>query len=314
MNKFDRVISILILLQTRKVIKASSIAEKFEISLRTVYRDIKTLKTAGIPIIGDPGVGYSIMDGYKMPPVVFNQQEAMALWTAEKLIGQVTDKETEAFYLSAMTKIKAVLRTREKDSLETLESFTHFSSSQRWENKTYLQTIFSNIAARKVLKLHYKKANSQTASIRKIEPIGCYHNYNNWYLVAYCYLREEYRTFKVNRIERLEVIEELFDRKHLSLNEYLQQQVQSRNRELEIVVVRFHKSIVKYAENSKYSLGWVREEEEEEYIKMTFLTSSIEFMARWLIPYLNQVEIDSPSTLKKQMQDFSKIFYKHYHS
>lgn len=312
MNKFDRVISILILLQSRKVIKASSIAEKFEVSLRTVYRDIKTLKNAGIPIIGDPGIGYSILDGYKMPPIRFNENEAMALLTAEKLIGKTTDKETEASYLSAMTKIKAILRGNEKDSLETLEESIQFSSSQRWENKSYLQTIFSNIAARKTLKIQYQKAMSTTTVSRCIEPIGCYHSYNNWYLVAYCQLREAYRTFKVNRIEELTVTEEIFNREHLSLNEYLQQQVQGKNRELEIVVVRFHKSVARYTENSKYSLGWVREQEDGDYIQMTFLTSSIEFIARWLIAYLDRVEIVSPASLQAQLQDFAETLYRHY--
>lgn len=312
MNKFDRVISILIILQSKKITKASSIAQKFEISLRTVYRDIKTLKTAGIPIIGDTGIGYSILEGYKMPPILFNEKEAMALLTAEKLIGQVTDKETETFYLSAMTKIKAVLRSSEKDSLESLNESIHFSSRQQSENKNYLQTIFSNIAARKVLKIDYQKALNSPISSRCVEPIGCYNNYNNWYLVAYCQLREGYRTFKVNRIEKLEVTEKTFDREHLSLNQYLQQQVQSRNTELEIVVIRFHKSIARYTENSKYSLGWVRQQEDGDYIQMTFLTSSIEFIARWLIAYLDKVEIVSPPSLKEQLKNFAQTLHKHY--
>jgi predicted DNA-binding transcriptional regulator YafY len=96
MNKFDRVISTLILLQTKKIIKASNISERFGISLRTVYRDISTLKNAGIPIIGDPGIGYSIMDGYRLPPIMFNEGEALALLTAEKFIGKITDKTTQA--------------------------------------------------------------------------------------------------------------------------------------------------------------------------------------------------------------------------
>lgn len=105
MNRFDRVFSTLVLLQTRRVIKAMTIAERFGISLRTVYRDVRTLKNAGVPIIGDPGIGYSITDGYRLPPLMFNEGEAAALLTAEKFIGKVTDKKTQDYYSNAMIKI-----------------------------------------------------------------------------------------------------------------------------------------------------------------------------------------------------------------
>jgi predicted DNA-binding transcriptional regulator YafY len=121
MNKFDRVISTLILLQTKKRLKASFISVRFDISLRTVYRDIHTLKNAGIPIIGEPGIGYSIMQGYKIPPVIFNEEEASALLTAEKFIGKITDEVTEKNYSNALMKIKAILRSSEKESLAILE-------------------------------------------------------------------------------------------------------------------------------------------------------------------------------------------------
>ena len=121
MNKFDRVISTLVLLQTKKIMKASTISERFDISLRTVYRDINTLKTAGIPIIGDPGIGYSIMDGYRLPPIMFTEAEVASLLTAEKFIGKITDKDTQVYYSSAMTKIKAILRSSEKQSLAVLD-------------------------------------------------------------------------------------------------------------------------------------------------------------------------------------------------
>ena len=125
MNRIDRVSAILIHLQSRRVIRASEIAERFNISLRTVYRDIKTLEEAGIPIMGEAGIGYSIMDGYKLPPIMFTREEAISFLTAEKFIENLTDASTANNYKSALYKIKAILKTTEKVHLEDSCFKTH---------------------------------------------------------------------------------------------------------------------------------------------------------------------------------------------
>src|SRR6187402_329948 len=118
MNRIDRISAILIQLQSRRVVKAADIAGRFNISLRTVYRDVKTLEEAGIPIIGEAGVGYSIMDGYRLPPVMFTREEATAFLTAEQFIENLTDASTTTHYKSAMYKVRAVLKNTEKELLE----------------------------------------------------------------------------------------------------------------------------------------------------------------------------------------------------
>jgi len=79
MNRIDRLAAILIHLQSRSLVRAQDIADKFSISLRTVYRDVKALEEAGVPVIGEAGTGYRLMEGYKLPPVMFNMDEATAL-------------------------------------------------------------------------------------------------------------------------------------------------------------------------------------------------------------------------------------------
>jgi len=129
MNKFDRVFSTLILLQTKKLVKATEIATKYNVSLRTVYRDVNTLKTAGVPIIGDPGVGYSIMEGYRLPPLMFSEEEVAALLTAEKFVGKVIDKKTKKYYSDALLKIKSILGGSKQHALETLDRSILLSES-----------------------------------------------------------------------------------------------------------------------------------------------------------------------------------------
>src|SRR5476651_2711767 len=145
MNRIDRISAILIQLQSRRVVKAADIAERFNISLRTVYRDVRTLEEAGIPLIGEAGVGYSIMDGYRLPPVMFTREEATAFLTAEKFVEKLTDASTNAQYQSAMYKVRAILKTSEKDALENLdgsiEVMKSYSQRRAAGTNDHIQTI-----------------------------------------------------------------------------------------------------------------------------------------------------------------------------
>tara|TARA_R110002073_G_C9461371_1_gene578752 strand:+ start:1636 stop:1941 length:306 start_codon:yes stop_codon:yes gene_type:complete len=91
-NRFDRIVSILVQLQSKRIVKAQELADRFEVSLRTIYRDIRTLEASGVPIISEAGVGYSIMEGYRLPPVMFTREEAGSFVAAEKLMQKFVDK------------------------------------------------------------------------------------------------------------------------------------------------------------------------------------------------------------------------------
>jgi len=313
MNKFDRVISTLVLLQTKRIIKASTISERFDISLRTVYRDISTLKNAGIPIIGDPGIGYSIMDGYRLPPIMFNEGEAAAMLTAEKFIGKITDQETQAYYSNAMMKVKAILRSAEKQSLDILDDSIAITNNQPSQNKAYLQDLLKSIAAKHILRIEYQKADG-TNSDRKLEPIGCYYQYNNWYLLAFCQLKQDYRTFKVNRILSLKVLEQQFDSKHINLKDYIDQQSESWKEEHQFqnIEIAFSHAFVKYAERSKHYFGFVGQTIEKDAVLMKFQNSSLEIVARWLLQFGDQATVIAPIALRDRIKTLATQLYKHY--
>ncbi len=314
MNKFDRIISILILLQTKKIITAATIAERFDISLRTVYRDIHTLKNAGIPIIGDPGIGYSIMEGYRLPPIMFNEGEASSLLTAEKFMANITDHKTQEHYSAAMTKIKAVLRSSEKQALDILDDSISIAPYKFEEHKPYLQELFKSIAARHLLQILYDKADG-IVSERVLEPIGCYHQSNNWYLVAYCQLQNDYRTFKMNRIQKLIPLDKTFDRPHINLQQYLEEQAKAQAAQQKglIVEVLFDSTVAEHAHRRKFYFGLIEEEQQVDGIRMKFWAFSIEIMARWLIPFTNKARILQPKVLQDRIQELSKELYNHYH-
>lgn len=307
MNRIDRISAILIQLQSRRVVKASDIADRFNISLRTVYRDVKTLEEAGIPLIGEAGVGYSIMDGYRLPPVMFTREEATAFLTAEKLMEKLTDPSSDENYKSAMYKIRSVLRMAEKDYLDNIDGHIEVLKSRRSPGVKLdlnpLQIILRGIGERTVLSIHYFAMHNQQRTERCIEPVGVFYQDNYWHLIAWCRLREDYRDFRLDRISNISLTGERFRTQHPNLNEYISRSARERN--LQQVVMRVEKRIVPYLNEQKYYNGFVSEREVDDMVEMTFLTEYIEGFVRWMMMYGDTAIIISPEELKTKVRDLS---------
>lgn len=305
MNRIDRISAILIQLQSRRVVKAAAIAERFDISLRTVYRDVKTLEEAGVPIIGEAGVGYSIMDGYRLPPVMFTREEATAFLTAEKFMEKLTDTDTITQYQSAMFKVKAVLRSADKSILEDIdESIAVLRSRARkpQDNEhNALQPILNGITNRSVLGIDYFAQHNQLNSTRHVEPVGVFFLEGYWHLIAYCRLRNDYRDFRVDRIKMIYDTGLKFDAQHPTLKQYLAQIAS--DQKLTTVVMLADKKIGGFLDNQKYYNGFVSQEEVGDQLQMTFLTMSLEGFARWYMMFGDQAQIISPDALKDRIRE-----------
>ena len=310
MNRIDRISAILIQLQTRRVIKAQDIADRFDISLRTVYRDIRSLEEAGVPIIGEAGIGYSLVEGYRLPPVMFTRDEASAFLTAEKLVAQLTDTSTSADYSSAMYKIKAVLKSSEKEYLEDIESSIAVLKTKRQENSALelnlIQTTLKSIAEKRAMIINYFTHYKQESNERCVEPIGVFFLDTYWHLIAFCRLRNDYRDFRLDRISDLRLSNELFSRQHPPLKEYLQFSCQEKN--LHEVVIRVSKKWHTYLDNQKYYNGFISEGKYGDEIEMTFMTSSIPGFARWYMMFGDEAYIKKPEILVETVRSMlSKI-------
>lgn len=313
MNKFDRVISLLIVLQSRKIIRAQDIAAKFDISLRTVYRDIRTLETAGIPIISEAGIGYSIMPGYHLPPVMFSEDEASAMITAEKLLEKMVDPKTTEAYHSAMIKIKSVLRSDEKEVVNNLSDYIEvFNNPWAGEKSEIqgLQKVFKSIHGKTIIEIKYKAGYNKEISNREIEPVGVFFSNENWYLIAFCRLRKAYRSFRLDRILEMNLSPQVFQDKHPVLKEYLKSLMVEKD--LKRSVVRFKKESARFVESQKYMLGFTHEIEIGDWVEMTFLNHSYKNMARGLFMYTNSIEIVEPIELLEEMKFLAKEAYSHF--
>jgi predicted DNA-binding transcriptional regulator YafY len=299
MNRIDRLSAILIQLQSRRLVKAQQIADKFSISLRTVYRDVHALQEAGVPIIGEAGTGYSLMEGYKLPPIMFNADEASALLTAAKLMQSKTDASSMRYYTSALDKIKAVLRLAEKDHIEEIDEhiavITHPAIKYQIPDDLHLQPILKAIAGNFVIDIKYAAIENNEITQRKVEPVGIYNSGSHWYLIAFCRLRNDYRNFRTDRIEKLICTDETIAKKHPPLQAFINQT--SAKREVKKVVIEVEKEILKYFGDQKYYNGFVKEESAGDYVRMTFLSGSLQGFARWFMLFGDRAKIIEPVEL-----------------
>ncbi|WP_417355058.1 helix-turn-helix transcriptional regulator [Flavobacterium sp.] len=305
MNRFDRITAILIQLQSKRVVKAQDLADRFDISLRTVYRDIRTLEEAGVPLYGEAGVGYSLVEGYRLPPVMFSREEAIAFLTAEKLMEKFTDDSLQSHFSSAMFKVKAVLRGTEKDLVENLES--QIMVTQRKTNASpsgnILDTLLKAISDKKVIKMEYKAFGNEESLERKIEPIGVFHEYENWYTIGYCHLRDSYRQFRLDRVVCMELTDEQ-QQERTSLKEFNEMRERAKaSLTLQKVIIKVDKTMALYIQEHKHYYGFVSEKVSDNYIEMTFLTQSPQQgFVRWLAMFGDHVELVEPLSLKADMK------------
>jgi predicted DNA-binding transcriptional regulator YafY len=211
MNRINRITAILTQLQSKRIVTAKSIADRFEISLRTVYRDIRSLQEAGVPIGSENGVGYFIVDGYRLPPIMFTEEEANAMITADKLVNQKNDASLSKNYTSALIKIKAVLRNQQKEKIELLDSRISADSKYTINPKSaYLSKIQTAITDFLQLNITYKSIYKNEITKRNVKPLALYFTENDWILIGFCMLRNGIREFRLDKIENLILTTEKF--------------------------------------------------------------------------------------------------------
>ncbi len=223
MNRLDRLTSILIQLQTKRLITAGEIAERFEVTSRTIYRDIQTLRLAGVPIGEEEGKGYFLVEGYRLPPVMFTMEEARALVTTSKILNYHTEDSLKENFESALLKIKAVLPLKDKDKLEFLNSRIGFH--EPWApTSLYLDRIQHAITESVKLEISYQTRGEDQLKVRTIHPYAVYFSGAVWSTIAFCELRQEVREFRLDRIKELKLLQTSFkpDRT-FSMERYLEE-------------------------------------------------------------------------------------------
>ena len=224
MTQLSRLISILTLLKSKRILTSTELAEKYDVSVRTIYRDIRKLEEAGVPVLTIEGRGYSLMDGYSVAPVQFTEKQANALITAEHLVKQTKDASFVEDFNEALTKIKSVFRSSIQEKSERLSDKILVMDDYWYDlepiNSNALSEIQLAITNFNYVEINYTKVNDTEMSFRKIEPCAMYSTNQKWILIAWCHLRNDFRAFRIDRIQHFKILPEKFEDRKFNLQEY----------------------------------------------------------------------------------------------
>lgn len=314
MNRTDRLVAMVLFLQGRRVVRAAEMAQHFEVTERTVYRDMAALGEAGVPISGEAGVGYCLMKGYQLPPVMFTAEEASALFVGGEMVKQFTDASLHAPMASALDKLRAVLPRDRQDHVEKLVSRTivrgRVGRTPEAGNQRWMLTVQQGVVLRRVLRMAYRGLEREEDTQREVEPLGVVFYGGSWYLVAWCRLRKDIRHFRVDRIQRLELLPVVFPpREDFSLKEHMEHS--GMDGDSLPVRIWFHDRARERAQRESYAT-LAEEKRRDGGAEYTLYSYSLEWTAQWLLAFGDRAEAVAPAKLRALVKAAAeKIAAKH---
>ncbi len=273
---------------------APELAEKFEVSVRTIYRDIDALSSAGIPVYAESGRngGIHLMHHFVLDKVLFSEQEKQEILTAIQSINATKNLSCD----QTLQKLSALFHLNSENWLEV-----DFS---RWGNKKFdnekFQLLKSAVIHRQCIKIHYA-SSYETISKRVVQPCKLSYKGTAWYLQAYCTEKQDWRTFKLNRILDLEILDETFSYRDFPKS------IEPSDEDYSLITLRFPKEMA-YRVYDEFDETQIQRQENGD-----FITSAKMPEDTWLISFLlsfgTQVEILSPTYLKNVLAEQAKLIY-----
>jgi predicted DNA-binding transcriptional regulator YafY len=209
MRRADRLFQIIQGLHHERVVTARHLAESLEVSERTIYRDMQDLSLSGVPITGEAGLGYRLMKGFHLAPLMFSAEELAALLLGARMVQTWTDKSLARAALQAMAKIEHVIPDHLKPELERREIIVpSFPISLAVSDA--LEVLRGAIKPQSKVRFDYQREDNQK-SIRTVHPLGLFYWGKVWTLVAWCELRDSFRHFRLDRISNIACLKECYD-------------------------------------------------------------------------------------------------------
>ena len=309
MNRLDRLLGYLLLLQSRDLVRAQDLAAQFEVSERTVYRDMDALAEIGVPIVGQAGEGYRLMEGYTLPPIMFTEMEAQALFLAIAMLnGLTTPGPKQAAATTALAKVRAVLPKPTLAQVEALQTVLGFYTVSRQrlnlDDEKFVQ-LQQAINQRQVVYIHYHAQHSNRITAREIEPLHLAYVDNAWLVHGYCRLRHDMRNFRLDRIDQLTLRTETFAPHDISLGR--------RPSVGERTIVRFSADVVRWVRERQY-FGFREEmaEADDGSVIMVYQVIEQSQFIPWLLSWGDGMEVLEPVELRAAIVETTTRMAKHH--
>jgi predicted DNA-binding transcriptional regulator YafY len=314
-NKTDRLLAIVLELQRTEVIRAEDLAAIFETSVRTIYRDIQALSEAGVPVIGAPGQGYSLMEGYFLPPISFTAEEAVALLIGTDFIEQRFDTDYGSKAQSSRGKIEAILpepvRSEASRVRKTMRLITSREDVTRRQEKDYIRMIRRAILDERKIRFGYSKKipdiNGNRQSVRVAAPYGLVFSQGSWMLVAFCEMRQELRHFRLSRMTELTVLEDKFKlASDFSLEDYKPED----DRHIHVRIQVNRDIVDKVNESNNFYMETT--EDHADGLRISFRVRHPEELLPWVLGWGAGVVVLEPESFRKRVRDEAEKMLKRY--
>ncbi len=304
MNRTDRLLSLIVELQAKHWQRAEDLAETFEVSKRTIYRDMMALMESGVPVISSPGQGYALDEGYFLPPLSFTADESIILLLGTDFMQQIFDAQYQSAARSATSKIRAVLSQRLRDAVDDLQTSMRFIAVSPMDTSAQpetLQQLRRAIIQHHTVRLDYHTrytTNQEVAgskTTRDVDPYALVHLENAWYLTGYCHLRHDTRNFRLDRIDRLQILSGVFDRPenfHVGPRPMDEREVVAR--------VLFKPAVARWVQEDSY-FYITNFENHPDGLLVTLHVRQETDLVQWLLGWGSNVHILEPVSLQKRI-------------
>lgn len=229
MRRADRLFQLVQLLRSRGFTTAEKLAREVGVSKRTIYRDIRDLELSGVPVRGEAGVGYQLERGFELPPLTFNSEEIEALVLGARIVSAWGDSDLAEAARGAMTKVEAVLPEGLREVFLNTPLFAPGRPNAAHLGKE-MAVLRRAIASRHSVRFGYRRADGEDSE-RTVRPLALYFWGTKWTLASWCEYRRDYRSFRPDRMGKVQILDETFDGGDGIHLEAFLDHVEARNRE-----------------------------------------------------------------------------------
>ncbi len=318
LNKTERLFALVLLLQNRPNMTSKDLAEYFEVSRRTIFRDLRTLGESGVPLTYADGGGYEILEGYQLPPLMFTAREAATLLVGTAFTKLQPDQSLRTDADEVALKIRSVLPGPVRDYIDRLQESTVIAPYIRnlepgqgaHDDEGRWYDLSEAVAKQRSVYMDYYVASRDELTKRKVDPLGLVYYSDSWNLIAYDHLRKGVRNFRLDRIRKMRMLMDTFKRPPgFDLEEYLKEK--GSNPRNERITLLFKPRAYRWA---KRGIPAEIEEEvqTEDGVRVTFYFENTDYIAQWLLRYGTDVEAVEPNTLRDKLRERAMRLVDHY--